>query len=95
MESAEFYRDYHKLSEKELIFYLKNNPKADRDDNPAIFRYKTGPQDKMFTYCEIQALNGILKVGSRHSRIKFNPDYGFWLRKDYLSYKEALAISIS
>jgi hypothetical protein len=89
---SEFYRNYKKVSEKELIKYLTENPKTDRDLNPAIFRHGTGPEDGLFTHCEIQSINGLLKVGSPRGRLHFDHQYGFWVRKDYLSYKEALKL---
>jgi len=92
MTLSEFYRDYKKVTEKELIDYLTENPKQNRDLNPAVFRCGTGPEDGLFTHCEIQSFNGLLKVGSPHGRLHFDHRFGFWVRKDYLSYEDALKL---
>jgi hypothetical protein len=87
MHLATFYLEYRKISESELKAYLLQHPNQ-RDLNPAIFKWNTGPEDGMFTHCELQD-NGILKVGSSHGRLHFDHSFGFWVRKDYLCYSAA------
>ena len=87
MIEKKFYLHYKKLSEQQLKEYLRQNPNK-RKENPAVFKHLTSPKDGKFTYCELQD-NGILKVGSMHGKLHFDHSYGFWVRKDYLSFTDA------